>query len=198
MYNMNEIESIHRTFKHIHQVMSSNSFLNMDALNGELPFWIAPYEISSQDLVEQEIKNLKAKLENSGIRTLLIDLFELSCTLIDDNIGLNEIFDLELEMDKTDFKDAIQSTINIHERFIPAIVEQVDFIKPNILLIKGIGAVYPFIRSHIILNNLQSAVKNIPTVMFFCGVYNGQSLNLFGTLKDDNYYRAFNIDTYKR
>ena len=195
---MNEIESIHRTFKHIHQVMSSNSFLNMDALNGELPFWIAPYEISSQDLVEQEIKNLKAKLENSGIRTLLIDLFELSCTLIDDNIGLNEIFDLELEMDKTDFKDAIQSTINIHERFIPAIVEQVDFIKPNILLIKGIGAVYPFIRSHIILNNLQSAVKNIPTVMFFCGVYNGQSLNLFGTLKDDNYYRAFNIDTYKR
>jgi hypothetical protein len=195
---MNEIESIHRTFKHIHQVMSSNSFLNMDALNGELPFWIAPYETSSQDLVEQEIKNLKAKLENSGIRTLLIDLFELSCTLIDDNIGLNEIFDLELEMDKTDFKDAIQSTINIHERFIPAIVEQVDFIKPNILLIKGIGAVYPFIRSHIILNNLQSAVKNIPTVMFFCGVYNGQSLNLFGTLKDDNYYRAFNIDTYKR
>jgi Domain of unknown function (DUF1788) len=195
---MNEIESIHRTFKHIHQVMSSNSFLNMDALNGELPFWIAPYETSSQDLVEQEIKNLIAKLENSGIRTLLIDLFELSCTLIDDNIGLNEIFDLELEMDKTDFKDAIQSTINIHERFIPAIVEQVDFIKPNILLIKGIGAVYPFIRSHIILNNLQSAVKNIPTVMFFCGVYNGQSLNLFGTLKDDNYYRAFNIDTYKR
>jgi hypothetical protein len=54
---MNEIESIHRTFKHIHQVMSSNSFLNMDALNGELPFWIAPYETSSQDLVEQEIKN---------------------------------------------------------------------------------------------------------------------------------------------
>ena len=178
--------------------MSSNSFLNMDALNGELPFWIAPYEISSQGLVEQEIKNLQVKLENAGIKTLLIDLFELSCRLIDDNIGLNEIFDLELEMEKSDFRDAIQSTINIHERFIPAIIEQVDFIKPKVLLIKGIGSVYPFIRSHIVLNNLQSAVKNIPTVMFFCGEYNGQSLNLFGTLKDDNYYRAFNIDTYKR
>lgn len=195
---MNEIESIHRTFQHIHQVMSSDSFLKMDALNGELPFWIAPYEISSQNLVEQEIKNLQVKLENAGIKTLLIDLFELSCSLIDDNIGLSEIFHLELEMDKSDFKDAIQSIINIHERFIPAIIEQVDSIKPNILLIKGIGAVYPFIRSHIVLNNLQSAVQNIPTVMFFCGVYNGQALNLFGTLKDDNYYRAFNIDTYKR
>lgn len=195
---MNEIKPIHRTFQHIHQVMSSDSFLKMDALNGELPFWIAPYEISSQNLVEQEIKNLQVKLENAGIKTHLIDLFELSCSLIDDNIGLSEIFHLELEMDKSDFKDAIQSIINIHERFIPAIIEQVDSIKPNILLIKGIGAVYPFIRSHIVLNNLQSAVQNIPTVMFFCGVYNGQALNLFGTLKDDNYYRAFNIDTYKR
>lgn len=195
---MNEIESTHRTFQHIHQVMSSDSFLKMDALNGELPFWIAPYEVSSQDLVDQEIKNLQVKLENAGIRTLLVDLFELSCRLIDENIGLSEMFHLELEMDKSDFKDAFQSIINIHERFIPAIVEQVDSIKPNILLIKGIGAVYPFIRSHIVLNNLQSAVQNIPTVMFFCGVYNGQALNLFGTLKDDNYYRAFNIDTYKR
>ncbi|HAB28695.1 MAG TPA: DUF1788 domain-containing protein, partial [Xanthomarina gelatinilytica] len=31
------------------------------------------------------------------------------------------------------------------------------------------------------------------TVAFFPGEYNGHSLNLFGKLKDDNYYRAFNI-----
>ena len=172
--------------------------MKMDALNGEIPFWIAPYDIATQNQVEQEIANLTVKLENNGIKTLLVDLFELSCQLIDENIGLNEMFELELEMEKTDFKDAIQSTINIHERFIPAIVEKVASTTPKILLLKGIGAVYPFIRSHTVLNNLQSAVKNIPTVMFFCGSYTGQSLNLFGTLKDDNYYRAFNIDTYKQ
>jgi hypothetical protein len=33
--------------------------------------------------------------------------------------------------------------------------------------------------------------------MFFPGRYTGQSLELFGLLKDDNYYRAFNIDNYK-
>jgi len=188
-------EITHNTFAHVLKVVSSESFLKMDALGGEIPFWIAPYEISTQDLVEQEIKNLTVKLDNA--KTLMIDLFELSCSLVDDNIGLNEMFDLELDMDKSDFKDAIQSTINIHERFIPAIVEKVVSVNPNILLLKGVGAVYPFIRSHSVLNNLQSAVKNIPTVMFFCGSYTGQSLNLFGTLKDDNYYRAFNIDTYK-
>ena len=195
---MNQNELTHKKFQHILEVLSSESFLKMDALNGEIPFWIAPYDIATQNQVEQEITNLIVKLENTGIKTLLVDLFELSCELIDDNIGLIEMFELELEMDKTDFKDAIQSTINIHERFIPAIVEKVATTNPNILLIKGVGAVYPFIRSHTVLNNLQSAVKNIPTVMFFCGSYTGQSLNLFGTLKDDNYYRAFNIDTYKQ
>ncbi len=195
---MNQNELTHKKFQHIHEVLSSESFLKMDALNGEIPFWIAPYDIATQNQVEQEITNLTVKLENTGIKTLVVDLFELSCELIDDNIGLKEMFELELEMDKTDFKDAIQSTINIHERFIPAIVEKVATTNPNILLLKGVGAVYPFIRSHTVLNNLQSAVKNIPTVMFFCGSYTGQSLNLFGTLKDDNYYRAFNIDTYKQ
>jgi hypothetical protein len=195
---MNQNELTHKKFQHIYEVLSSDSFLKMDALNGEIPFWIAPYEIATQNQVEKEIANLIVKLENAGIKTLLVDLFELSCQIIDENIGLIEMFELELEMDKTDFKDAIQSTINIHERFIPAIVENVKSNNPNILLLKGVGAVYPFIRSHNVLNNLQSAVKNIPTVMFFCGSYTGQALNLFGSLKDDNYYRAFNIDTYKQ
>ena len=33
-----------------------------------------------------------------------------------------------------------------------------------------------------------------PTLCFFPGDYDGHSLELFGILKDDNYYRAFNID----
>lgn len=178
-------------------MLSSQSFLKMDALNGEIPFWVAPYEIAFQDIVEQEIRNLTIKLENDGIKILVVDLFELSCQIIDDNIGLSDMFALEADMDKDDFKDALQSVINIHERFVPSIVRQISESNPKILLIKGVGAVYPFIRSHTVLNNLQSAVKHIPTVMFFCGAYTGKSLNLFGSLKDDNYYRAFNIDTYK-
>lgn len=64
------------------------------------------------------------------------------------------------------------------------------------LFLTGIGAIYPIIRSHTILNNLQALVKEIPLVMFFPGNYNNFSLNLFGRLKDDNYYRAFNLNEY--
>ena len=66
------------------------------------------------------------------------------------------------------------------------------------MFITGVGEVFPYIRSHNVLNNLQSTAKDRPTVMFFPGEYTqsletGASLDLFGRLHDDKYYRAFNI-----
>lgn len=190
-------EITHNKFAHVLKVVSSESFLKMDALGGEIPFWIAPYDIEAHDQVEVEIKNLQTKLANKGIKSELIDLFELSCSIIEANIGLEKMFDVEKRKDKEKFKRALQSTVNIHDRLIPAMIEQLSASEPQILLIKGVSSVYPFIRSHTVLNNLQSAVKHIPTVMFFSGAYSGNSLNLFGLMKDDNYYRAFNIDNQK-
>jgi hypothetical protein len=190
-------ELTHNKFAHVLKVVSSDSFLKMDALGGEIPFWIAPYDIQANDQVEVEIKNLQTKLANTGIRTELIDLFELSCSIIEANIGIEKMFEVEKRKDKEKFKRALQSTVNIHERLIPAIIERLNAAEPQILFIKGVSSVYPFIRSHTVLNNLQSAVKHIPTVMFFPGAYSGNSLNLFGLMKDDNYYRAFNIDNQK-
>jgi hypothetical protein len=190
-------EITHNKFAHVLRVVSSESFLKMDALGGEIPFWIAPYDIQAHEQVEIEIKNLQTKLANMGIQSEMIDLFELSCSIIEANIGLEKMFEVEKRKDKEKFKRALQSTVNIHDRLIPAIIERLSATEPKILFIKGVSAVYPFIRSHTVLNNLQSAVKHIPTVMFFSGAYSGNALNLFGLMKDDNYYRAFNIDNQK-
>ncbi len=194
---MNVPEIIHKKFNHIYQVVRSDSFLSMNSLNGEIPFWIAPYDATTNNQVEMEINQLEMKLLNNGVRSLSIDLFILSCEIIDVHIGMEKIFQVEVKKDKEKFKKALQSTINIHERLIPKIIELIKDSNPQFLMIKGVGSVYPFLRSHSVLNNLQSAVKDIPTLMFFPGEYSGQSLNLFGLMKDDNYYRAFNIDNFK-
>lgn len=191
------IESLHHKFDHIHKVVSSEKFLKIEALGGEIPFWISAYNPKQEVEVEKEIKNLQRRLDNEGIYTLLIDLFTLSMEIADKAIGLDKIFEIEKKKKKERFKSALQSTINIHERLIPGIKQQVEERSPKALLINGVGRVFPYIRSHNVLNNLQSAVKEIPTLMFFPGRYTGQSLELFGLLKDDNYYRAFNIDNYK-
>jgi hypothetical protein len=190
-------ELLHRKFEHIYNVITNPSFLAMDSLGGEIPFWISAYEATQENGVNTEIHNLVKKLSNNGVEAHLINLFELSISILNEHVGLEKMYKVEQRKSKERFKKALQSSINIHERFIPAIKAEVEDKKPDLLLINGVGAVFPFIRSHNVLNNLQSAVKEIPTVMFFPGKYTGESLNLFGKLKDDNYYRAFNIDNYK-
>lgn len=194
---ISEHEKIKRDFTEILEITSSEKFLKMEGLSGEIPFWIAPYDIQYQDFCFQEITHLTIKLANSGIEALVLDLFDLSVEIIDQNIGLEKIFEVEKKRKKIKFKKALQSTLNIHERFIPLIAKKVDEANPRILMLRGVGAVYPFIRSHNVLNNLQSVITEIPTLMFFPGEYNGRALRLFHNLKDDNYYRAFNIFDFK-
>jgi len=186
-------KNVYNDFKRIHEIVSSERFRNMEGLSGEIPFWIAPYHIKDEDRVDVAISNLVKRLSNDGINALCVDLFDLTCSLVDSYIGLEEMIVLEEGMEKSLFKNALQSSINIHERLIPEITVMVEKTNPQMLFLKGIGKVYPFIRSHIVLNNLQSAITHIPTLMFYPGKYSGISLRLFDTLEDDNYYRANNI-----
>ena len=63
----------------------------------------------------------------------------------------------------------------------------------DVLLMTGVGEVYPFIRVHNILNNMQSTFRDVPVVVAYPGVYDGRSLSLFGKLADGHYYRAFDL-----
>ena len=63
----------------------------------------------------------------------------------------------------------------------------------DLVIVSGVGGVWPLLRSHSLLNNLQSVMGQTPLVMFYPGRYDGQSLRLFGKLKNNNYYRAFRL-----
>lgn len=63
----------------------------------------------------------------------------------------------------------------------------------DVLIITGVGEVYPFMRAHNILNNMQSAFRDVPVVLAYPGTYDGGSLSLFDRLSDGNYYRAFDL-----
>jgi len=73
-----------------------------------------------------------------------------------------------------------------------------DFAHPDqhdLVLVSGVGSVYPFLRAHTLLNNLQSVMGRTPLVLFYPGKYDGRSLKPFNRLNSDNYYRAFKLVT---
>ena len=63
----------------------------------------------------------------------------------------------------------------------------------DVLLITGVGEVYPFMRVHNILDNIQHLFEDAPIVVAYPGRFNGQTLSLFGKLTDGSYYRAFDL-----
>jgi hypothetical protein len=91
----------------------------------------------------------------------------------------------------------LSGPLNIDNVILPEIHSRLAKTNAKIVFLTGVGAVFPIIRSHTILNNLQTLVGDLPLVMFFPGTYNNQSLVLFDKLKDDNYYRAHNLNEYK-
>jgi hypothetical protein len=191
------MEDIVKKFEHLYKVISNEEFLRMESLGGEIPFFISAFDAKQQNDVDKAIKGLKNKLETNGIPVLELNLYDISMDLLNSELGEGEIFELEKSMDKKEFKEALQSTLDINEVLIPKIKTIIDSSSARVYFLTGIGMVFPFIRSHNVLNNLQNVAKSAPTVAFFAGDFNGYSLELFGLLKDDNYYRAFNIDNYK-
>ncbi len=183
-----------KKFDNLFKKLSSSWFIKKDGLGGEIPFFISPY-IAEQELeVKDSIRMLKKKLDTTGVPVLEINLYDLVCDILDGKGGMERMFRVEKAKSKEKFLRALQSTLNIHEVLMPKMEERIKASNAKIYFLTGIGLVFPYIRSHTILNNLQNIAKEAPTVAFFPGVYDGHSLNLFGLLKDDNYYRAFNID----
>jgi len=188
------MSQIQRKFEHIFKVVSNDGFLRKESLGGEIPFFIAPYPANEEIKVQHEIKMLKNKLNSIGIEVLEINLYSLACEILEEKGGIERMFQVEKSKGPVKFLRAIQSSLNIHEVLLPKIKDLIETSNAKLYFLTGIGLVFPFIRSHNVLNNLQSVAKDAPTLTFFPGDYNGHTLNLFGLFKDDNYYRAFNIE----
>ncbi|AVR44780.1 DUF1788 domain-containing protein [Christiangramia fulva] len=189
--------NITEKFDHLYKVISSSNFLKKQSLGGEIPFFISTYEAEDENEVKIAIRLLQNKLNSQGIKVLELNLYNISCEILEAKGGIERMFRVEQRKSKDKFLRALQSSLNIHQVLMPKIKEMIDESEAKVYFLTGIGACYPFIRSHNVLNNLQNVARDCPTVAFFPGEYNGHSLNLFGLLKDDNYYRAFNINTIK-
>ena len=183
---------------HVFAVLSSQRFLQMEGLSNEVPFFIYPYPPEAALEVAHAKKRVKNKLSQKGITAREINLYDLSVEILKERGVWERVLKFEPQTDKDDFREMLQGMLDPQLHIAPAIRSKIQDGDFDILFLAGIGEVFPYIRSHNVLNNLQSVVTGKPMLMFFPGRYEqsdtlGSSLVLFGQLKDDQYYRAKNI-----
>jgi len=160
----------------------------------DLRFYIFDYNPKDEPVVRQEVKKLIVR----NPKIIEFDLYDMIIQIIEEEGYMDDIVRMEKEYDKGLLLGEIfQPLLSVEEensRFIDIFKERAPDDGEHIVLITGIGKSYPIVRSHTILNNLQSVFRHNPVVMMYPGRYeikNTMTLRLFERLDDDNYYRAF-------
>ncbi|MGV0856719.1 DUF1788 domain-containing protein [Empedobacter brevis] len=192
------MKNLTKDIENVFQNIKSLEIFDKSGLGGGIPFFIFPYNVSYENYIDNEVNQLSKRLQLEGVDVLNINIYDACVEIWNKKGGIEKMFKLEAKKkdNKAYFLKALQSSVNIQEVLMPFLLEKISNSNAKILFLTGIAQVFPFIRSHVILNNLQTIISNTPLIIFYPGEYTGLSLSLFNVLKDDNYYRAFNLKNY--
>jgi len=180
----------------IEEKITNDDFLKNKGLGNEVGYYIFDYSPRNELIVRGHIAYLKEKINKSArsLKIIEFDLYNMVIDILKDKGYLEKCFDFE-KVKGLDFTyEAIIKMLRLTSKSNLLVTHIIKNTPPNsVVFITGVGKCYPLVRSHNVLNNLHQVLDSVPVVMFFPGIYSGQDLQLFGTIKDDNYYRAFKL-----
>jgi hypothetical protein len=180
-------------------------FLEMRGLANEVPIFIQAYDAAEEDALRQLVGALTGRLRGAGIIVQTLDLFDLVLREMAEHGVLDDILRDEASFEKQEMLETLQNYSDPRTHLIPRLIRAIGE-GTQLTLITGPGRVYPFLRTHTMLESLQPAMLRHPVVIFFPGEYTqdpggGSHLRLFGSVPspaiNNPYYRATNLAHYK-
>lgn len=189
-------------FDHLCRVVTSDRFLGRQGLSNEVPFFICPYPPEQGMAMDEDRHRLVRHAENAGVRVLDLNLYDLALEILEERGILEELLEVEAETDKGELRDLLHGVLDPADHLVPRIAAAMRDRPHDVVFLSGAGEVYPFLRASLVLENLQSTVKETPLVLFFPGEYVAHlgrmlALHLFGRVAPERYYRAFDIFNYE-
>ena len=169
--------------------LNDKSFRENKGLGNEVGFHIFDYDPEDELIVRNRIKNIINKSKKLDYDIEEFDLFDILIKNMSEE-GMDIFFDIEKE-GRHELFDAVKEITESGETIVKHIKE--NHTEGSYVFITGVGKVWPIIRSHTILNKLHAVIEDAPLILFFPGVYDGQSLILFNLFNDSHYYRAFRL-----
>ncbi len=174
--------------------ISDEDFLANRGVANEVRYYVFDYEPCDELIIREKIKALKKRNspDADGFQIVEYDLYEMVIQILEEKGYIDKCIKFEDEKGMEYLYTAVTKMLrltNDDNLIVSRILENT----PNnaVVFLTGVGKVFPFVRSHNVLNNLHQVLDSVPVVMFYPGTWNGKSLSLFGTITDGNYYRAF-------
>ena len=183
-------------FDRAEAIIKKPSFRENKGLGNEVGYYIFDYPAEQELLVRERIAYMKRKNEQSTdeYRIVEFDLYNIIIDILQQKGYLEKCFEFEKKRGFDRITKAVGNMLRITAKD-SMIVSHIEKTTPekSIVFLTGIGKCYPILRAHTVLNNLHQVIDHVPVVLFYPGKYDGQELMLFSEIKDDNYYRAFQL-----
>ncbi|MCL2301621.1 MAG: DUF1788 domain-containing protein [Firmicutes bacterium] len=170
--------------------ISNAAFLANKGISNEVGIHVFKYAPRHELIVRDYIQRL-ASAPSDIYHVIERDMYKILLAILEEKRVLGAAPSLEEKKGKEYLLAQLQK-VATPEAFL-AKMKYEPHQRGDILFLTGVGKVYPFMRSHKMLDSMQQAFSDIPIVMFYPGEFNGQSLILFDKFHDGNYYRAFNL-----
>ena len=174
--------------------ISDAEFLANRGVANEVRYYVFDYDPHDELIVREHIKNLKKKNNPStdGFEIAEYDIYNMIMEILEQRGYIEKCIQFEKTKGREYMFNAVSKMLRLTSDDNLIIKNIVDKTPDNaVVFLTGVGKAFPMVRSHNILNNLHQVLDKVPVVMFYPGTWDGQVLSLFGTIKDDNYYRAF-------
>ena len=187
-------QDIYQRLNLILENITTNEFLSNQGLGNEIGFWIFDYKPSDELIIREYFGILESTFSKNHPNLSLLNI-----NLLDSVIAYlqeKKLLDKSIQMQATKGDDALFKALKavLHmDKFVPFLLKQYDVNRSDIIVMSGIGSVFPLLRAHNLLNSLHAELGHKPLIMFYPGKYDGQTLQLFDKLSSNNYYRAFKL-----
>ena len=175
--------------------LTSPELLDNRGLGNEIGFWIFDYpperELDMRAFLQEVILPALVKRQ-PPIKVEAVNLFDLVIGYLEER----NLLDKAIEMQQSKGDDAVLASLRSvlkEDKLAQNLAAKVNLPNTDLLILWGVGAVYPMLRTHTLLSALHPIMQDTPLLMLYPGRYDGHSLRLFNKLAEDHYYRAFQL-----
>ncbi|GAA0354224.1 DUF1788 domain-containing protein [Alkalibacterium iburiense] len=190
------MRSINIRLNELKEKLSDPKLLLNKGLGNEVGFYIFDYKPEQELIVRESIPMIKESIEkeNPQIKIQVFDLYDIVLDFFEQRGYMEKNFKMEQRKDSEFLYDKMRKALKLatdNDWIVKYIEEHMD--EEAMIFLTGVGKAYPIVRSHTVLNNLQTVVEKKPLILFYPGTYENGSLRLFSRFLDDHYYRAFKL-----
>jgi len=163
-------------------------------IGNEIGFYVFDYPAERELYVRGRVAALAQDIgrKRPNLRVAHVNLFDLIVGHLQERGLLEKAIALQKAKGDAALRSALAAPLHA-QRLAEVLVTKADPASHNLVLLSGVGAAYPMVRSHNLLNGLHAVMGETPLVMFYPGRFDGQTLHLFDRVQDENYYRAFRL-----